>query len=151
MRHMATPPTPSPPAPATTAASWASLRFWGILLLVFFVLTSTVGGSLALESSYLAVTLASHIGLALVTLGLGGYATSFVGRSYKAMPRGFAGLCALSALGATIAGTIYLLGGQAAGALDAMEAFALIGILAALLMIVFGGPSQRRVSVAPPS
>jgi hypothetical protein len=127
----------------------SSLRVWGVLVLVFFLLTSAVGGSLALESTYLAITLASHIGLALVTLGIAGYATSFVGRSYKAMPRGFAGLSALSALGATIAGTIFLVGGQSTGALDAMEGFAGIGILAALLMIILGGQSGKRVPVAP--
>ena len=128
------------------SSSRVSLRLLGILLLVMFLVTSVVGGSLALESSYVLVTLASHIGLALVTLGLAGYATSFVGRSYKAMPRGFAGVCAVSALGATIAGTIFLLDGQSTGALSAMEAFAVIGILAALVMVAFGGASQRRVS-----
>ena len=127
------------------------MRGWGILVFVFFLLSSAVGGSLALESSYLLVTLASHIGLALVTLGLAGYATSFVGRSYKSMPRAFAGLAALAALGATIAGTIFLVGGQSASALYAMEGLAGIGILAALLMIVFGGQSGKRVSVAPHS
>jgi hypothetical protein len=126
-----------------------SLRYWGVLVLVFFLLTSAVGGSLALESSYLLVTIASHIGLALVTLGLAGYATSFVGRSYRAMPRAFAGLGALSALAATIAGTIFLVGGQTAVTLYAMEGFAGIGIVAALLMIVFGGPSGRLLPAAP--
>ena len=148
---MAPPPSSSTSSSATAAVPGPSLRRWGILVLVFFLLSSAVGGSLALESSYLLVTLASHIGLALVTLGLAGYATSFVGRSYKSMPRGFAGLSALSALGATIAGTIFLVGGQSAATLDVMEGFAGIGILAALLMIVFGGQSGKRVSVAPHS
>jgi hypothetical protein len=149
VRDMATPPTSSTASSATTAVSGPSLRVWGILVLVFFLLSSAVGGSLALESSYLPVTLASHIGLALVTLGLAGYATSFVGRSYKAMPRGSAGLSAVSALGATIAGTIFLVGGQSTAALYAMEGFAGIGILAALPMIVLGGHSGKRVSVTP--
>ena len=151
VRNMATPPSSSTPSSATRAVRGRSLRGWGILVLVFFLLSSAVGGSLALESSYLLVTLASHIGLALVTLGLAGYATSFVGRPYKPMPRGLAGLSALSALGATIAGTIFLAGGQGAAALYAMEGFAGIGILAALLMIVFGGPSGKRVPVASDS
>jgi hypothetical protein len=144
--NMATPSSSSGSPSATAAAPGPSLRYWGILVLVFFLLTSAVGGSLALESSYLAITLASHIGLALVTLGLSGYATSFIGRSYTARPRASAGLGALSALGATIAGTIFLVGGQNNAALYAMEGFAGIGILAALLMIVFGGPSGKRVS-----
>jgi cation transport ATPase len=146
---MATPPPPAAQAPVEKPASKSSLRFWGILVFVFFVLASAVGGSLAAESSYLSVTLASHIGLAIVTLGLAGYATSFVGRSYKALPRGFAGLSALSALGATIAGTIFLVGGSSNGALYAMEAFAGLGLLASLLMIVLGGEGGRRVPAPP--
>jgi len=58
------------------------------------------------------------------------------------MPRNFAGLGALSALGRqTIAGTIYPVGGQGTAALYAMERYAGIGIVAAVLMIVFGGLS----------
>jgi hypothetical protein len=147
--NMATPTSSTMSSPATTAPSGPSLRVWGIVVLVFFLLTSVVGTSLALESSYLAVTLASHIGLALVTLGLAAFGAAFIGRSYRPLPRGCAGLSALSALGATIAGTIFLVGGQSNGALYAMEGFAGIGILAALLMIVFGGRSGRRVPTAP--
>jgi hypothetical protein len=146
---MATPPSSSTSSTASTAVPGPSLRVWGILVLVFFLLTSAVGGSLASESSYLLITLASHIGRALGTLGLAGYGASFIGRSYKAIPRGSAGLSALSALGATLAGTIFLVGGQSTAALYAMEGFAGIGILAALLMIVFGGQSGKRVSEAP--
>lgn len=145
----------APPSPKSSSSStvtvWSSLRVWGVLVLLFFVLTSAVGGSLALESSYLIVTLASHIGLALVTLGISGYATSFVGRSYRAVPRASAGLSALAALGATIAGTVYLVGGQSNGALVAMEGLALLGILFALLMIAFGGSNGKRASTAPVS
>ncbi|MGA8542122.1 MAG: hypothetical protein WB947_01050 [Thermoplasmata archaeon] len=121
------------------------------MLLVLFLLTSAVGGSLALESSYLAVTLASHIGLALVTLGVAGYATSFVGRFYRALPRAFAGLAALSALGATIAGTFFLLGGESNPALYAMEGLAGLGILASLVVIAAGGQSGRRALAAASS
>jgi len=121
-----------------------SLRVWGVLLLVMFLLTSVVGGSLALESSYLPATLAGHIGLALVTLGLGLYGVAVLGRPYKYLSKALVGLAALSALVATIAGTVFLLGGQSDGALDAMEAFAGIGILVALLLIVFGGEGGKR-------
>lgn len=143
---MAKSPSAEAASPPATAVPGPSLRAWGALVLVFFVLTSVVGGSLALESSYLAVTLASHIGLALVTLGLAGYATSFAGRSYRSGPRASAGIGALSALGATIAGTIFLVGGQSSATLTAMEGFAILGILAGILMIVLGGPSGRRVA-----
>jgi hypothetical protein len=130
---------------STAAADGRSLRVWGVVVLVLFLLTSAVGGSLALESSYLPATLASHIGLALITLGIAGYATSFVGRAYRAVPRASAGIAALSALGATIAGTIFLLGGESNSALYAMEGFAGLGILAAIVMIVVGGASGKRV------
>jgi len=115
-----------------------SLRSWGVLALVMFLLTSAVGGSLALESSYLWLTLLSHIGLALVTLGVTGYTASTIGRHYHGLPRASAGLAAFAALGGTIAGTVFLLGNQNNYALYAMEGFAVLGILAALVMMVVG-------------
>ncbi len=138
-----------PPSTATPGRAGLSLRYLGIVVFVLFLLTSAVGGSLALESSYLAITLVSHIGLALVTLGLAGYATSFVGRSYQALPRAGAALSALSALGATIAGIVFLVAGQSDAALVAMEGFAGLGLLGALVMIVLGGPAGRRPPTAP--
>ena len=146
-------PEPSPPSAndqKVPASSGLSLRIWGILVLVMFLLTSTVGGSLALESSYLPLTLASHIGLALVTVGIAGYVTSFVGRSYRATQRAAAGVAAVAALGATVAGTIFLVGGQSDGALYAMEGLAGLGIIAALVMVAIGGPSGKRTT-APAS
>lgn len=134
----------------TDTTGGRSLRSWGVLVLAMFLLTSAVGGSLASESSYLAVTLASHIGLALVTLGIAGYATSFVGRSYRALPRASAGVAALAALGATIAGTIFLLDGQGNPALYAMEGLAVVGIVASLAMIVVGGPAGKSSAVPRP-
>jgi hypothetical protein len=140
---MATGPS-APSAPKSTdAAARPSLRYLGVLVLVMFLLTSAVGGSLGLEGSYLLVTLASHIGLALVTLGIAAYATSFVGRYYRTLPRASAGIAAIAALGATVAGAAFLVGGQSNGALYAMEGLALIGILAAIVMIVVGGPSGK--------
>jgi len=127
-----------------------SLRFWGVLLLVMFFLTSAVGGSLALESSYLPVTLASHIGLALVTLAIGGYAASTVSRAYKPLPRASCGLAAISALIATTAGAVFLLYGQSNWALYTMEGFGGIGIVTSLLLIAFGGSSGLRETKARP-
>jgi hypothetical protein len=128
-----------------------SLRWWGAILLVMFLLTSSVGASLAAESSYLLVTLASHIGLALVTLGVAGYTASRVGPRYKSLPRACAGLAALSALIAVIAGTLFLTEGQSNAALYAMEGFAVVGIVASVLLIVLGGSSGIRTPVAAPS
>jgi hypothetical protein len=146
---MSTAPPSSPnPLPGNLTAS-RSLRYWGVLVFVFFFLTSAVGGSLALESSYLVVTLASHIGLALVTLAVAGYASSMLGRDYTLVPRASTGLAALAALGATIAGTVFLLDGQGNPTLYAMEGFALLGLLAALIMIIMGGASGLRAPPVP--
>jgi hypothetical protein len=134
------------------AVGWSrSLRIWGVILLVMFLVTSTLGATLAAESSYLIGALAGHIGLAVLTLAIGGYTASMVGPKYKPLPRAFAGLGALSALIAVIAGTIFLTGGQSNSALYAMEGFAVIGIVASLLMIVFGGSSGLRAAPTPSS
>lgn len=138
----------NPASKTPTPARTTSLRYWGILLLVMFLLTSAVGGSLALESSYLPITLASHIGLALVTLGLGVYANAVVARPYRVLPHAYVGLGALSALGATISGAVFLLGGQSNPALYAMEGFAVAGIVGSVLTVVFGGTAGLR---APPA
>jgi hypothetical protein len=139
----ATPPTNGRVPRAS--GSGRSLRLWGVLLLLLFLLTSVVGGSLALESSFLPLTLASHVGLAVVTLGLAVYGAAVLGRPYRALSKGLVGLAGLSALVATIAGTVFLLWGQSNPALYTMEAFAGIGIAASLLLIVFGGESGKRV------
>jgi hypothetical protein len=135
----------APPSNPTIAAEpGLTLRHWGAVVFVFFLLTSAVGGSLALESSYLVITLASHIGLALVTLALAGYGASRLGRAYKPLPRASAGLAAFCALGATVAGTLFLAFNQNPAALAAMEGFAGVGLLAGILMMAFGGRSGRR-------
>jgi hypothetical protein len=143
---------PSAPAPprAMDATAGPSLRTWGLVVFVMFVLTSVAGSSLATESSYLLVTLGSHIGLALVTLALAGYSARVVGRTYRILPQAAAGLAALGGLGATIAGTAFLVGGQSSAALYAMEGFAVLGILAAIVMIVVGGPSGKNSLTAFP-
>ena len=129
-----------------SAASAISLRRWGILVIVMFVLTSAVGGSLAAESSYLLVTLASHIGLALVTLGVSAFGAAFVARPYQSSSKAGAGLAALAALGGVIAGTIFLTDGQSNAALYAMEGFAGLGVLGGILMVILGGDTRKRAS-----
>jgi hypothetical protein len=113
-----------------------------------FLLTSAVGGSLALESSYLLVTLVSHVGLALVTLALSGYGAAVLGRPYNARAKALVGIAALSALIATIAGVTFYFGGQSNAALYTMAGFATLGILVSLLLIVFGGESGKRTPMA---
>jgi hypothetical protein len=141
-------PTISPTPPAASAA--ISLRYWGVLLLMMFLLTSAVGGSLALESSYVLATLVSHIGLALVTLGLAGYGAAVLSRQYQPLPRNEARLAALSALTATIAGVAFYWGGQSNAALYFMEVFAGLGIVTSLLMVVSGGDSGKLAPASTP-
>lgn len=145
------PSTSGATASRTASAPGGSLRRWGALILVLFLLTSAVGGSLAMESSYLLVTLASHIGLAVVTMALAGYATGVVGRSYRPLPRALSALAALCALGATIAGTVFLVHGEQSAPLMAMEGLALAGIVLSVLLIAFGGDSGKQPSGAPTS
>ena len=64
-------------------------------------------------------------------------------RHYRTLPRAFSGLAAFSALGATIAGTVFLLGGKPDAALYGMEGLAILGMVSALVMIVAGGTSGR--------
>ena len=139
--------TESPPVSPSSARGQSrhgpSLRVWGILLLLMFILTSAVGGSLALESSYLIVTLSSHIGLALLTVGLAGYVSGVVSRPYKSRARASARLAGISAGFAAIAGAVFLWLGSSDLALYAMEGFAILGIVASLLMIAFGARSER--------
>jgi len=141
---MTTPAAGTVGAPIRDHAAIHSLRYWGALVFVLFFLTSAVGGSLALESSYLLVTLVSHIGLALVTLAAAGYAIRVGARDYSVVPRASAGIASLAALGATIAGAVFYFGGQSNPALYAMEGLGLVGLLAALVMIVLGGPSRNQ-------
>lgn len=148
MTSSVSPVTVDPPSRARSATS---LRVLGVVVLVLFLLTSIVGGSLAVESSYLPVTLLSHIALALVTLGFAGYASSSVGRQYRRAPRAFASLAAFAALAATIAGAVFLFGGQSDASLYAMEGLAGLGILSSGGMIALGGASGKRAGapVAP--
>ncbi len=128
-----------------------SLRAWGVLILVMFVLTSAVGGSLALESSYLAVTLVSHIGLALMTVVICAYVSLVEARRYRTRPRGAARLAGACAGVATLAGIVFLLFGPSIPALYVMEGFAVLGIIASILMIAFGGPSGELASTLSPA
>ncbi len=128
-----------------------SLRALGVLILVMFALTSAVGGSLAAESSYLAVTLASHIGLALGTVGVCLYASAVASRPYRVRTRAFVRIAGLCAGGATLAGTYFLLFGPSDIALAAMSGFALLGMVASALIIVFGGASAREAPGANPT
>lgn len=126
--------------PPTMTARRVSLRLLGIPLLVLIIVESLVGSELAFESSYSTVVLALHILLALGLVGLSGRAL-YVAFGYPtSTPRLVAGLNLVASLGATAAGTVFLVGGQNPAALQAMEGFAVLIVLFALLFLTWGSP-----------
>ena len=64
--------------------------------------------------------------------------------------RHLAGITFIAALGATISGTVFLLGGQSNGALYGMEGLGGLALLGALLMIIFGSVKVGSTPPAPP-
>lgn len=139
--------SPSTPHAAGGPERGLSLRVLGVLILVMFVLTSVIGGALAGGSSYSTLDLGSHIVLALVTISLCSYGSAVVSRAYGTYPRLFVRLAGLSAGVATLAGAVFLLFGESDVALYAMSGFALVGMVASVLVIALGAaPGSRAVT-----
>jgi len=138
-------------APSTPAAtpSVPSLRIRGIGVFVGFIVVSLLGNSLALESGgYGLGYLAGHIVVALLLVAFTGHSAVLASRSYRGLSQAVSTLTLVAAIGATIAGTVFLLGGQSNGALYGMEGLAVLGLLGAILMIVWGGAGSLRKTVA---
>jgi len=145
---MATP--QAPPAAPAPAPRGPSLRVRGVAVFVGFIVVSLLGNSLAFESGgYNVAYLAAHIGVALLLVAFSGHAAVLAARSYRGVSQAVAALTLLAAIGATIAGTVFLLGGQRNGPLYAMEGLAVLGLLGAILMIVWGGAGSLRQPAAP--
>lgn len=140
------------PAPAPAPRD-RRLRVRAIPILVLVFAEILVGNELALAGSpYPVGWLAAHVVLALLLIGFTGHALRIAVRLPSTPARVAAGLTFLSALGATIAGTVFLVAGQANSALYAMEGLAGIAILADLLLLVWGSvavPSGPSASAAP--
>jgi len=95
---------------------------------------------LAGESSYSTPLLVTHIAIALVLIGLTAHALRVAWRPLhrRWSTRGVTLLTFLSVLGATIAGFLFLFGGQNNAALVSMEGLGFVAIIGAILMFVWG-------------
>ncbi|MGI0071582.1 MAG: hypothetical protein ACRECT_05905 [Thermoplasmata archaeon] len=122
----------------------STLRRRAIPLLVGLIVEALVGSLLSNTNPYNLAYLGTHIGLALLIVVFSGYALILSLRRSKASARAAAGLTFITTLGATVSGTVFLLGGSSPIALDAMQALAVVAILGAILLMVFGAvPSPR--------
>ena len=124
----------------------ASLRIRALGMLVLLLVIATVGGSLALESSYVLAYLALHVGLAVLLVGFSAHVLIAAFRSAKTPAKAGALIAFLCALGATIAGTFFLFGGGSDLALDFMEGLTVVGVIGIILILVWGS-----VPASPPT
>lgn len=130
----------APPVPPAMTSRRLSLRLLAIPLLILIIIESLIGSELAFESTYSTWVLALHIIVALMLIGLSGRAL-WVAMGYPpSAPRIVAGLNLVASVGATAAGTVFLLGNQNPSTLVAMEAFAGLIVLCALVFLVWGSP-----------
>jgi len=127
----------------------ASFRVRASVALGFFLLEGAIGGSLASEASYNVAALAAHIALALLLVGFSGYTAAIATRPYPLAARLAAALTFVAALGATLSGTAFLLGGQSNSALYAMEGFFVVGVVALVFLIVLGADPKPSTPPAP--
>ena len=135
---MSTPGTP--PTPPGATARRLSLRMLAIPLFILIIIESLIGSELAFESTYATWVLALHIVVALMLIGLSGRAL-WVALGYPtSAPRIVAGLNLAASVGATAAGTAFLLGNQNPDALAAMEGFAGLIVLCSLIVLAWGSP-----------
>ena len=128
----------------------ASLRMRAVGMLVVLLALATVGGTLALEgSSYVLGYLALHIVLAILLVGFSAHVFMATLRLSNTPARASAGLALLSALGATVGGSIFLFVGGNPIALDAMEGLTGVALLGIVLLILFGAEPRlgRATSV----
>jgi hypothetical protein len=129
---------PGPPVPPAARAR-STLRLHGAVILVLLLVEVLVGNLLAMAGSpYPKLTLYAHVGLAvllvLVTAGAVGVATRRGSRRQAAL----AALTFAATFGAAVGGVLFLDGGGAAAALDAMEGLAGLALLGSVLLIVWG-------------
>jgi uncharacterized membrane protein len=124
-----------------------SLRGRGVVIFLLLILEVVLGSRLAaLGSPYPDNWLGAHIGLGLLLMGFSGYVLYAAARAGRAVATTSAALTCLATVGAVVSGFVFLLGNQSNGALLAMEAFGVVALLGALLLIIFGG---ARSTVAP--
>ncbi len=116
-----------------------TLRIRAIPISVLVIVESVLGDPLARAGSpYPLGYLAAHIGLALLLVAFAAHAFVISIRLPSWPARVAACVTFLCALGATIDGTVFLLGGQSRSSLYGMEALAVVALLGAILLFAWG-------------
>ena len=116
-----------------------AIRMRAIPMLVLLIVEGVLGGQLAIVGSpYPIGYLAAHIVLAILLVGFTAHAVRRALRLPKASLKVAATITFLTTLGATLAGTVFLLGGGAMSAFDAMEALFGVALIGAILLLVLG-------------
>jgi hypothetical protein len=141
------------PASGRSLGRGLSLRVRGIALLIGILAESVVGAELAMVvGPYPDWLLAAHIVISLLLVIFSGVALAIAWPLPSSALRISAVITFISVIGATIAGSDFLWGGQSNAALMGMEGFAGLAFLGALLLIVFGGkPATLGPADALPS
>lgn len=120
-----------------------ALQLFGVVLLALVIGEGLAGSALMTQKPFSAGSLALHIVLALVMVGLSLRAFRVALRLRGWRPLVASGLALLSALGATVAGAAFLLGGETWAALHWMEGLTAVLIVAAVLLVVWGAAVKR--------
>ncbi len=128
-----------------------TLQLIGIVLLALVIVEGLLGSALMTQRPFAAGTLSLHILVALVTVGVTGWTFRLALRRRGWRPFAAAGLALLSALGATVAGADYLLGGKTPTALHWMEGLTGAVLVAAVLLLVWGAATMRGAQEPAPT
>ena len=141
-------PAPVPPAPAAVGPA-ANLRLRGVVILVLVLVEILLGNQLAVAGSpYPIAYLVVHILVAVLVCGFAGHIVLLAWKRTQTPIRVAAAITFLSAVGATLGGTWFLVGGMSNPALYTMEALGGLAFLGAILVIVLGGPAPAPKPVA---
>lgn len=126
------------------------IRTGAVAILVLLLAELLLGDLLAMVGSpYPVGYLAAHIALSILLVGLVAHVLVRSTRTPSRPARLAAGLTFVSTLGATLGGTVFLLGGGADAALYAMEGLGGIALLGAILLIVWGSVEIPSTPTAP--
>jgi len=115
------------------------IRVGAVAIFVLLLAELLLGNQLAVVGSpYPVGYLAAHIVLSILLIGFTAHVLVRSTRLPSRPAKVVAGLTFLSAVGATIGGTVFLLSGGGSNALYAMEGLGGLAVLGAILLIVFG-------------
>jgi len=134
---MATAPAATGPAGTPAGTGGVSVRTLGLAVLVLVIAEIALGAVLD-SVTYTNLLVGVHVTIALLLVVVTAGATVVAFRAGAPRPRVAGAVSLVSALGATAAGTVYLLGSQSLAALDAMAGLALPLLIGGILMIVWG-------------